>query len=310
MAFALVDLYKNFDEATNTKEVFNLISKHENLIQADSIDDFEKKSMKHMFVSFRRENAYVPGNTSVLINIPWVFGPNDDIIKSIQFIKGFTSLNEIVIKNYKTGISVFGVSNINAMGTGILSIKYNNKDDQHVFGDQKIRNGSDVLTLGLAFSSLLKVKHINLGDVATVFCDDYTFAPLRLTLMKKLQGKLGFYEKFGFVMDSSLDVPLLTIRNSSVGDIATILKEKWANDETVEEYVKRIDQKNSPNRIDYCTRLSSILEQIANFNLPCMGYDDKITQLCEAIKYVKNNISHQEKKMTPNDFFSAYKYFK
>ena len=96
-----------------------------------------------------------------------------------------------------------------------------------------------------------------------------------------------------------------------MSDLSKIIKLVWSDDnETVEQYVIKVDNKTVPDRITYCTELSATLTYIYEFKGQCSLHHDKLIQLCEAITYIKENITHQEKDIEPIDFFNAVNYFK
>src|SRR5437868_6536272 len=205
-SFLLTDLHMYFDQLT-LSDVFDFLYHDTNIQNISTMDTFMEQAQAHKFCSFRRDNMYVPGNSSLLINVPYVINERDSIVKSFQLIKGFSGRYEFKIMNYETDYTVFGISDIStdiSTDTGVLSIKYNHRVDNKVFNDPYIKTGTDVMILGLGIAEVLRIKKVILGDQATVNCDYNVQYPLRLTLFKNLRGQPGFYQKLGFTLRKDL----------------------------------------------------------------------------------------------------------
>lgn len=303
--FRLTDFIHYFSDHSTIADVFDLIFNDPSIKIIPDMDTFMLKAEEHLFCSYKRENVYVPGNVSLLINIPYIINNHDQIVKSFQLIRGFSNRYEFKIMNYQTNYTVFGISDIDG-GSGVLSIKYNNRMDTHVFGDPHIKNGSDVMILGLGLAYLLKIKKVVLGDQATVNCDYHSQYPLRLTLFKNLIGQPGFYQKFGFHLRKDISIPLLMIRNASMTDVFTIFGKSWLNqDLTVSEYIYSLTLMETMGEHN-CDVLSHLLEDIASLK-HCNQIDEDLIQLCEAFTEVNRYLEHQEKIITYDDYLKMEK---
>lgn len=287
-------------KAGSLSTMFDELFDHPKLEIADTIEDFFELAQNNIFVGYKRENDYVSGNYSLLLNIPYLINDNDQIIKSFQFIRGFSNHYEIKIMNYKTDQTVFGISDI-IRGRGVLSIKYNNRTDSEVFKDPKIKNGTDVMILGLGIAYLFGINLIILGDKATVNCDYQEKYPLRLTLFKNIIGQAGFYQKFGFQWDTDLTIYFEMLGNAFMSEVLTIFGEEVEGEDiTVREYIYSLtllDEIGNTN----CQHFSNLLENIVHVK-SCESVDDHLQQLCEAIVKINDGIEHQEKKISFEDY--------
>lgn len=294
-----------YDEST-IANVFNRFLNDASIRIVYDMDTFLLEAQNDSFCHYKRENIYVPGNSSLLINIPYIINDHDHVVKSFQLIRGFSGRYEFKIMNYQTTYTVFGISDIDG-GTGVLSIKYNNRTDSHVFGDPHIKNGTDVMLLGLGLAYLLGIKKVVLEDQATVNCDFNSQYPLRLTLFKNLIGQPGFYQKFGFQLRKDLTIPFLMIRNASMSDVFTIFGQQWLSDPdiTVYEYIYSLSIMDTMGEHN-CDLLSHLLGDIASLK-HCNQIGDDHHQLCEAFTEVNTFLKHQEKVLTYDDYINMEK---
>jgi hypothetical protein len=300
--FRLTDFPHYFADDSSIAQVFDRLFNDPSIQMIEDMDQFMIEAQYHRFCGVKRQNLYVPNNYSLLINIPYIINNHDQTVKSFQFIRGFSGRYEFKIMNYETNYTVFGISDIDG-GTGVLSIKYNSRIDYQVFKDPHIRNGSDVMLLGLGLAYLLKIRKIVLGDQATVYCDYHSEYPLRLTLFKNLMGQPGFYQKFGFQLRKDLSIPFLMIRNAPMVDVFNIFGKDWIGDNvTVEEYIYSLSIMETMGEHN-CDRLSHLLEDMASLK-DCNQIHEELIQLCEAFREINMFLEHQEKLVNYNDYLN------
>lgn len=316
-SFNLNVLHNLFIEKDFTFEnVFSYFSNHKDCLNFNTMDDWIETGIKNnIFCKCTRKNLYIPNNFSININIPFIVNKADGAVKSIQFVKGFTNKYELKITNYlknQDGIPLFAISDIK-QDSGILGLTFRKERDHLVLNDNRIDNGTTLMILGLSIAQSFRMQKLVLSDNATVECGGrYAESPLQLTLYKKIIGNLGFYEKFGFVIDSGVEISINMLSNARMIDIMYMIGKSFSDENiTLKEFVLKLHNKDMTENLEvYCSELSNLLKAIALDKHDCMKkLSEYYRQLCEAVSYIESHIHHQEKIITFRDFENVQKLF-
>lgn len=296
-----IDIYEDM----KIGQIFHKIMKDEHHSVTDNYNLFQQRVSENQIAIHKQKNSYINNSFMWTINIPYRYNESDQYTKSFQFVKGYAGFYTIKIVNIVEDRELFVVSGIDENTyTGELGIKFNKDIDKNL-GDPRIKSGTDLISIGMAICYIMGVRNIKLGDQATVLCDGNSEYILPLSLMKRLNGDLGFYEKQGFKLTNNIDILIETIREANTHDvlIASNNKPNIPNMK-VRDYVKQIMTIEGKKGDKLCEEFSNFLVSIQNPG-DCNYQNPRIKDLCIIMKDLKRSMSSQIKELNYDDVFKV-----
>lgn len=299
-----INIYYNMD----TEKVFNKILREEYHMIVNDVSSFDQMVTRDELVIYKKKNEWVEDNYMWIINIPFRFRKTDNYTKSFQFIRGYGKDPSYTIRimNNTDKRELFTVSGIRD-GKGNLGIKFDRNIDKDKLGDPKINNGTYLLQLGMCISYIMGVQKINLGDQATVNCDNDDRYDMSLTLMKKLNGEMGFYEKQGFSFKNDISIYIESVREATTDEVLNAAKIENIDipNMKVKDYVRQIMSINGKKGEKICKQFSGFLKSIQNTS-ECDHHDERTQDMCMIMKNLKEMMNSQIKVLSYEDVYKLF----